>query len=1218
MTVAQVRSVLIQEDTVLFIGSGISCWSGLPTWYGLINELATYLDSLRLDAAPVRLELARGDLLQAASYGIACLTKHQFATFIRQSCRVDTAQPHLIHEKIARLPPRCFVTTNYDTLIEKSLATWRPKWPGRHPITNRHLIELAEIVQARATDFVFKPHGDVNDVESVVLTREQYRQLMPQGGRHSALDALKILLISRPVVYIGFGLRDPDFLHLRDIIANTYTGGSRDHYAIVADATPTEIAYWRDHYGIHLVPYATVARPDGSRDHGALLALLDTIHPVPSTAAPGVPTRRRRPRSGHLRKRANAPLVRYLELVARAPELARKIPLTISSAKSDEPAVALGRRRPYEGNSVETFLEHGPRRAILLGQPGAGKSYALRAAAFALARAELQVARLVPTLTLPILVDLRLYSGSIESLILASIPPGLSLKEILTRHHAKLFVDSFNEAPQDTLESGALVLDLQRFLTKYPRADLIITSRTKDGLEELELPSYSLDNIEFGTVETMLDTLGVALDPRFHDEFAHLLCRPFFFRYIDAKLVELPARARPRDFFHSLVGRTTDKFTSAFASTLDIERVLARVAYGALDRGEEAFAFAKLVDEISHELHTTPSSIDAQDVANWLVSTELVNPLVGRRAAFVHQSVTEYLAAIELVRRSNDTIATAISKLPFRRWDEALLTTIGLLPPAHALRLIAHIRGHDLPLALRATRHLEEGRDAAIQTLLAHILAIDIDGDAETDFGVSDEVSDHLPVTHVHTDILWQLTDKGDLIGSAASACLVRLKGYAVKRRLLHLMFKRSSDYNLAANGIGAPLSQFATESDVFKIGDYCDRLEQTRTRGSETVLDDLSNEEDDRFEGFVSGACHFLSSLDINVVRRSLLPPISKFGPDSLRARVMCGLLQNRKTNDSLFIALDLLHNGIAKAISSIYFVCEFAGDDLNWRQIKLHHVECIAETVCDARGTPWGAVAALRQICLMRSDLARRLRQSARHHSSFKQSILLWCATGSDLHALRALSDVLAMTGAERAKMSFKNLELNKLQWARRPDLLLALLRLRDARLANELLSDGFPADYSSMPPMDVGPIRWWLDWISELSGVGRTGARASNGQWIAAKIGTFLSKATLAAPGCLHEFNRRRTRFRRVLGEYVIPHMESLSTDDLSEWAIAALIDDLSLDWKDRLLLDGSLLGATATEQVVSARLLPLLGAHSGSFSSNLRSVLDQCGRRHARRY
>src|SRR5688572_19380359 len=106
-----IEQVLSEEDAVLFVGSGMSVWSGLPTWPGLIEQLAQFLESQHEDPALVRAEAVRGDLLQAASYGFDKLTAPQIGTFIRAACRYGIAVPHDIHRKLVTLGPRCFVTT---------------------------------------------------------------------------------------------------------------------------------------------------------------------------------------------------------------------------------------------------------------------------------------------------------------------------------------------------------------------------------------------------------------------------------------------------------------------------------------------------------------------------------------------------------------------------------------------------------------------------------------------------------------------------------------------------------------------------------------------------------------------------------------------------------------------------------------------------------------------------------------------------------------------------------------------------------------------------------------------------------------------------------------------------------------------------------------------------------------------------------------------------
>ncbi len=93
----------------------------------------------------VRAAAHRGEFLQAASYAFDKLTKKQIGEFVRAACRYG-AEPHEIHKKIISWWPRCFVTTNYDNLIEESLRKWQPQRSYRGPITNLQLAEIAEIV----------------------------------------------------------------------------------------------------------------------------------------------------------------------------------------------------------------------------------------------------------------------------------------------------------------------------------------------------------------------------------------------------------------------------------------------------------------------------------------------------------------------------------------------------------------------------------------------------------------------------------------------------------------------------------------------------------------------------------------------------------------------------------------------------------------------------------------------------------------------------------------------------------------------------------------------------------------------------------------------------------------------------------------------------------------------------------------------------------------
>ena len=459
----KLHQVLKRSDTVLFIGSGVSTWSGLPSWADAVEELAQFLEEAGVNPDLVKVEAKKGDLIQAASYGLDRLTEQQMGEFIRSLCRCGTARPKEIHRKIVNLGPRCYVTTNYDDLIEQSLRKWHEGRPFQ-TVTNRHLTETAAIAQTHASDYVFKPHGDADDMASIIMSREQYRALLPQGDRHAALEALWILLVSRPVVYLGFGLRDPDFMYLRDTIRNTFKGGTRDHYAVMADVSDAECDYWRRQYGIHIVGYATKPGSDGRTDHTELVALLDDLlEKAGDVTGDGFDP------SGSDSVLA---LARHAGRLMGGATLGNELQLRVHAEPSGT------RRRDwldrFDHSRVEEFLDGGPARSLLIGLPGAGKSHAVRRSAARLAE-ELNKACLVESfepesVVVPVLVDLKMYRGNLTELVDQALPAGLPFATLSQHFKVKVFLDAFNEMPQEHLESGTAESDFAKFVARLGSA----------------------------------------------------------------------------------------------------------------------------------------------------------------------------------------------------------------------------------------------------------------------------------------------------------------------------------------------------------------------------------------------------------------------------------------------------------------------------------------------------------------------------------------------------------------------------------------------------------------------------------------------------------------------------------------------------------------------------------------------------------------------------
>ena len=117
-----IRRFLDRPDAVVFIGSGISCWAGLPNWRRMSEELAEFLDENGESYTLLRREVADSDLLQAASYGFSKLTPLAIGEFVRKAVQLGSAKPCEIHKAIVQLGPSCYITTNYDNLIEQALS----------------------------------------------------------------------------------------------------------------------------------------------------------------------------------------------------------------------------------------------------------------------------------------------------------------------------------------------------------------------------------------------------------------------------------------------------------------------------------------------------------------------------------------------------------------------------------------------------------------------------------------------------------------------------------------------------------------------------------------------------------------------------------------------------------------------------------------------------------------------------------------------------------------------------------------------------------------------------------------------------------------------------------------------------------------------------------------------------------------------------------------
>ena len=220
------------------------------------------------------------------------------------------------------------------------------------------------------------------------------------------------------------------------------------------------------------------------------------------------------------------------------------------------------------------------------------------------------------------------------------------------------------------------------------------------------MPAYLLDLVDEADVTATLERLDIEIEGPFSGEVRAMLQRPFYLQCVASGAVRLPREPHPRDFHRSFFANLREAFTERFGGAFDVEEPLALAAYNALSAGQEAFRRADLlrVFKSSVEASGAPPGADVREIANWLVASHVLVPYADGRVAFVHQSVTEYLAASVLAHRYQTSAEILKEKLSTTRWDQALFLTLSLLPPDRAHAFLEDVIEADFALALNAVK----------------------------------------------------------------------------------------------------------------------------------------------------------------------------------------------------------------------------------------------------------------------------------------------------------------------------------------------------------------------------------------------------------------------------------------------------------------------------------------------------------------------------------
>lgn len=184
-----------QGTLALFIGAGASIPAGAPSWKGLIEELAKEAGlSPEARSGFERLSaLDQAELLRAK-------LPERMGTFIKE--RVEKLKPAIAHVLLANLDCDSAVTTNYDRLYESAAAS----------MNDRAATVLPAELPPTGSRWLLKLHGDMEDPDSIVLTRSQFVGFTGVSGPAGAV--VQALLLTKHLLVVGVSMTDDNVLRL--------------------------------------------------------------------------------------------------------------------------------------------------------------------------------------------------------------------------------------------------------------------------------------------------------------------------------------------------------------------------------------------------------------------------------------------------------------------------------------------------------------------------------------------------------------------------------------------------------------------------------------------------------------------------------------------------------------------------------------------------------------------------------------------------------------------------------------------------------------------------------------------------------------------------------------------------------------------------------------------------------------------------------------------
>ena len=238
------REAIQADELVLFVGAGLS-WNfknkkneTLEGWTKMASSITSYLKEKHRITEDVKQSCDKKEPIDALKeIEDSGVNKRIVGEFVKDYFTLGEGNDYSLHQNLFELSTK-IITTNYDRAFEMAVPRLQEikAYRGKNYELNR---------LKKDSVFLFKLHGCIENIDSMVLFPSDYEKLYNSKGRDAehALYALRNHIFNKTFLFIGTGLGDPQISSFFEEIKRIQQIYNQEHYIITPDPLEKSLGF---------------------------------------------------------------------------------------------------------------------------------------------------------------------------------------------------------------------------------------------------------------------------------------------------------------------------------------------------------------------------------------------------------------------------------------------------------------------------------------------------------------------------------------------------------------------------------------------------------------------------------------------------------------------------------------------------------------------------------------------------------------------------------------------------------------------------------------------------------------------------------------------------------------------------------------------------------------------------------------------------------------